>query len=135
MSTFKYTIYDPSNGLFLLQCRRSYLPDGSMPDLSKVHYLLGWYDSEKEYYDIENEVVKPRPVFPFHEKDKVSLKVNEVLSLHDVPNGTEVYMDGKSYIVDDGVFEWSSPVPFNTSLHISCPPYVSKVIEVEVNEA
>lgn len=102
-----FTTYDGTTGqvLGVWTC-----PEGKKP-LTDDLYISGTFDSKTQYINPRTREVMERPDFSYLPPKKQTLRVGQPLSIPGVPWGTEISLAGHTYRVDDGEFEWSSPVP------------------------
>lgn len=102
-----YTTYNETTGQLLgvWGC-----PEGKKP-LTTDPYIPGAFKPKTQYINPRTREVMERPDFSYLPPKKQTLRVGQPLSIPGVPWGTEISLAGHTYRVDDGEFEWSSPVP------------------------
>ena len=127
-----YTTYNETTGQLLgvWGC-----PEGERPPPTHPR-IQGDLKPATHHLTPRTREVMERPDFSFVPPEHQTLKVNQPLSIPGVPWGTEISLAGRTYKVDDGSFEWSSPVPGRWQGTMTNFPYrkVEFTVEVVIQE-
>ena len=125
-----FTTYSPATGE--LQVQYSVQPD-DLHFYNRTPYIMGHHDGMTHFYDVKSSQVLPRPELPSSLRTKEKrVATDQTVRLTNIPKGATIAIERQSYTVDDGIFEWSSPIPMETELSIECFPYIPSKIKVVV---
>lgn len=85
------------------------------------------------YHDISSNTLVERPVIEF--ADSVSVIVDEIITIENVENGTDVFLNNDNIgTIEDGRLEISIPLIGDYEIRLDPPfPYKRKTISVEVS--
>lgn len=100
-------------------------PEGILEfyDEKNIHYVV----TDKVFIDslyVENNEAKVRPEACWIVPGQ-PLGVGEDFIIRNLPQGAKVTVGPETYIVDDGIFEFSSDVPEIFPFSVECWPYYS----------